>query len=125
MGPVALDASVLIALLEPTDPHNDRARALLQSHASERRQFILAASAFAEALVGPLRRGADELVEGFIDDSGTLVIDIGRSIARRAAALRVEHRSLRLGDALVLATAREHDAELLTFDEKLRRIAAR
>ncbi len=34
-------------------------------------------------------------------------------------------RSLRLGDALSLATAVEHDAQLITLDQRLRRVAAR
>ena len=125
MGSVALDASVLIALLEPKDPHNERALELLQTRAREQRPFIASASAYAEALVGAIRRGTEDIVEGFIDDTGTRIIDINRPLARRAAGLRAKHRSLRMGDALVLATAQEYDAELLTFDEKLRRIASR
>nr|MBA3299470.1 PIN domain-containing protein [Thermoleophilaceae bacterium] len=46
-----------------------------------------------------------------------------RAIARAAAALRACHGTLRLGDALVLAVARERDAELLTFDARLRRFS--
>jgi predicted nucleic acid-binding protein len=47
------------------------------------------------------------------------------SIAERAAGLRAEHDRLRLPDALVLATAEELDADLLTYDDRLSRIARR
>ncbi len=62
-------------------------------------------------------------MEGFVEDSGTEIVAIDATLARRAAGLRADHRGLRLGDALVLATAIERQAELLTFDERLRRIA--
>jgi hypothetical protein len=53
------------------------------------------------------------------------VIDVDRALARRAAWLRARHRSLRLGDALSPATALSREGQPLTFDERLRRIAAR
>ena len=43
--------------------------------------------------------------------------------AERAAGLRAEHERLRLPDALGLATARELDADLLTYDQHLARVA--
>jgi predicted nucleic acid-binding protein len=53
------------------------------------------------------------------------VVAIDRPLARRAAQLRGRHRSLRLPDALSLATALASGAELVTPDHRLRRIAAR
>ena len=80
------------------------------------------ASTYSEALVRPIRRGVGDTVEEFIDRGGIEVIALDRPTARRAAELRARHRSLRLPDALTLATALEHEAELLTFDRKLRRL---
>lgn len=48
-----------------------------------------------------------------------------RAIARRAAALRAEHKSLRLPDAMSLATAIMTDSTLLTLDKKMRKLALR
>ena len=54
---------------------------------------------------------------------------LDREVARRAATLRARHPSLRLPDALVIATAVELDADhLLTTDQRwktLRRLGLR
>lgn len=48
---------------------------------------------------------------------------LSATIAERAAILRASQLSLRLPDAIVLATAQVLDGELLTYDEKLERVA--
>jgi hypothetical protein len=62
------------------------------------------ASVPAEVMVRPLERGTDLKVDEFLDAAKVEVIDADRTLARRAAQLRARHRSLRLGDALSLAT---------------------
>jgi len=74
-------------------------------------------------LVRPFRDGRTQVVEEFLRRASVDVTAIDRRIAHVAGELRAEHRSLRLGDALVLASARVHEAELLTFDERLSRLA--
>ncbi len=123
MGSLALDASVVIGLLDSADVHHHRAVAELDRRAEDHAHLLLAASAYAEVLVQPLRDGRGDVVERFVQRSRLEVVPIDRATARAAAALRARHRALRLADALVLATARALDAELLTFDERLRRIA--
>jgi predicted nucleic acid-binding protein len=54
---------------------------------------------------------------------GIDVVPLTAAIAECAAELRAGHRGLRLPDAMVLATAREHGGELLTYDERLAKIA--
>jgi predicted nucleic acid-binding protein len=80
------------------------------------------ASVYAEVLVGPLRRREEQHIDAFMDRGAIRVIAADRQIARRAAQLRARHSALRLADALALATALEHEAELLTFDRRLRTI---
>jgi predicted nucleic acid-binding protein len=66
------------------------------------------ASAYAECLVGPARRGRDatRVVDAFLADMAADVEPITRQLAARAAELRARHGGrLRLPDALVLATA--------------------
>ena len=121
MGAVALDASFAIGFLDPADGHHERAVASLRE--ADRDKLLIAASAYSEILVRPLAIGHADLVEEFIDGLRVEVIPLGREIARGAAELRAEHSTLRLPDAVVLATARHHDAVLLTFDERLRRFA--
>jgi predicted nucleic acid-binding protein len=64
-------------------------------------------------------------VDEFVDAIGATIIAIDRELARRAAGLRARHRSVRLADALSLATAIAAGAELLTFDQGLRRVVRR
>jgi predicted nucleic acid-binding protein len=82
--------------------------------------LVLPASAYAEALVGPSRRGADAVatLDAFLDALPVAVESATREIARRAASLRAAHgRGLKLPDALVLATASALDADhVLTTD---------
>jgi predicted nucleic acid-binding protein len=52
---IVLDASVLIALLDPNDALHTAARAAPARHAGD--DLKLPASAYAETLVGPARRG--------------------------------------------------------------------
>lgn len=125
MGPLALDASVVIALLDGADAHHERAVAELSRREGDPPDLLIAATAYTETLIRPLRDGYGDTVERFLERGPVEVVPIDRSVARAAARLRADHASLRLGDALVLATAHAREAELLTFDERLGRIARR
>lgn len=125
MGAVALDANAAIGLLDPRAAHHARATERLAAHYARLSRILLPASAYAELMVHPLRAGTAANVEAFVDRPEVEVVAIDRGLARAAAQLRADHGTLRLGDALVLATALVRDAELLTFDERLRRIAGR
>ena len=48
---------------------------------------------------------------------------MSQAIAERAAEIRAQHERLRLPDAIVLATARELGAELLSYDDRLDKVA--
>jgi predicted nucleic acid-binding protein len=88
-------------------------------------QLIVGASVYAEVMVRPLQHSTDAKVDEFLDATATRVLAVDRALARRAAQLRARHRSLRLGAALSLATALDHDAQLITLDQRLQRVAAR
>ncbi|HET6999644.1 MAG TPA: PIN domain-containing protein [Solirubrobacterales bacterium] len=120
MGALALDASVAIGFLEPTDAHHDRAVSELRRRSDA--QLIMAASAYSETLVRPLALGLGDRVEAFVDGLRIEIVPADREIARTAAQLRAANGGLRLPDALVVATAQLRDAELLTFDERLRQL---
>jgi predicted nucleic acid-binding protein len=122
---VALDADVLIAFLDPGDDQHERAVKELRAKLAAGERLLVGASVYAEVMVRPLERGTDAKVDEFLAAARVAVIDVDRALARRAAQLRAQHRSLRLGDALSLATALSREAQLLTFDERLRRIATR
>jgi len=67
--------------------------------------LLLGASVYAEVMVRPLKRGSDANVDEFLHAARVTVIDLNRTLARRAAELLARHRSLRLDDGLSLATA--------------------
>jgi predicted nucleic acid-binding protein len=122
---VALDADVRIAFLDPGDAQHQRAVGELRRRLADAEQLIVGVSVYAEVMIRPLQQGTDAKVDEFLDATGTLVLAVNRSLARRAAQLHARHRSLRLGDALSLATALEHGAQLITFNHRLRPVAAR
>lgn len=125
MARVALDADVVIAFLDADDDQHERAVDLLRPRLGAGTPVVIGASVYAEVMVRPLARGTGAKVDEFLDAIGATVLAIDRELARRAAGLRARHRSLRLPDALFLATALSAGADLVTLDQRLRRVARR
>lgn len=108
MGLTVLDAGVIIALLDAADAHHAAAVAALRIARDRGDVLVLPASAYAECLVSPQRRGPDAVavVDRFLDALPARVEAADRSIAAAAAGLRATHgTALRLPDGLVIATA--------------------
>jgi predicted nucleic acid-binding protein len=114
---------VTIAFFTAADAHHDRAVAALTAAADDGKALSMAASAYSEIMVHAVRMGGTELVDRLVDRLRIEIVPADRRIAFRAAQLRAEHGSLRLPDALVLATAQARGASLLTFDGRLARFA--
>jgi predicted nucleic acid-binding protein len=121
--PLILDASVLIGLLDTEDSHHDRAVDEIDQADRADHQLLTPASAYSEALIAFARAGRVNDAREAITGMGITVVALTAPIAERAAELRARHDSLRLPDALVLATAHEHDGVLLTSDQRLARTA--
>ena len=121
MGLIHLDAGVVIGLLDATDVHHESAiRALAEAVRSGDR-LAMSASAFAECLVGPSRRGqrAVETVDELFVRLPIEIVNLDAGIARMAAGIRAKHTSVRLPDALVIATAAHAPADrLITTDRR-------
>jgi predicted nucleic acid-binding protein len=114
----ALDASVLIALLDPDDPHHRSARASLDAHADE--DLRIPAHTLAAALVHPARAGREREARRLIAGLEIAVDPVDEAVAVAAARLRARHGSaLRMPDALVLAYADVRKAQrVLTADAR-------
>lgn len=126
MALVVLDASVVIAFLDPDDALHDAAVEALTDHQHD--ELLIPLSVYAEILVAPYRRGADAVaeVEAFLADFAIRTESMTPAIARAAAQLRSTSRSMRLPDALVLATADELQADtVIAGDESWTRISGR
>jgi PIN domain nuclease of toxin-antitoxin system len=120
-----LDASIMIGFLDASDPHH---RATIDALSARRTDsLVLPASAYAEVLVEPARRGAAAVavVDEAITELGMRIEPLTRQIASHAARLRAAHRSLALPDALVLATGDVLDATVLTADRTWPRLSRR
>ncbi len=122
MGLTVLDAGVVIAVLDADDSHHDAALTALAACRDRGDDLALPASAYAECLVAPSRRGAAAIatVDRFVDALPARVEPVTRTIAASAAALRVSHGpAFRLPDALVVATGLTLGAErILTTDAR-------
>lgn len=121
MGLIHLDAGVVIGFLDASDAHHEPASRALTEAVGSGDRLALAASAFAECLVGPWRRGrrAVDIVDELVDRLPIEIVDLDADIARAAARIRAEHTSVRLPDALVIATAAHAPADrLLTTDRR-------
>ncbi len=129
MGLTVLDAGVIIGVLDARDPHHAATRASLAAVVERGDALAVPASAYAEALVAPSRRGSAAIgsVDAFLHDLAADVEPITRQVARRAAQLRARHGArLRLPDALVVALAIHLGADrVLTTDRKWPRVGVR
>jgi len=121
MGLIHLDAGVIIGFLDSNDAHHKAATEVLSTASMSNDRLSIAASAFAEILVGPARTSpaAVDTVRTVIDRLPISVVALYAEIATEAATLRAQHRSLKLPDALVIATAASSNADVLvTTDRK-------
>jgi predicted nucleic acid-binding protein len=122
VGPLILDASVLIGLLDTADTHHSRAIEDTEAADQAGRPLLAPASAYSEALVAFARANRLNDAREAIAAMGITVAPLTPSMAEHAAELRAGHERLRLPDAIVLACARRLDGELLTYDQRLAQI---
>lgn len=125
---IVLDASVLIAYLDPTDDLHRRSRAALGAPDVIDAEWIVPTTVCAEMLVGAYRTGrhAAELVDRFLDEGVDRIEPATLEIARSAARIRASHTRLTLADAFVLATGEVARADVvLTADRAWARVSDR
>ncbi len=125
MGPLILDASVLIGLLDTADAHH--AQAIQDTEAADKtgRPLLVPASAYSEALVAFARADRIKDAREAIVSMGFTITPLTAPIAEHAAELRARHERLRLPGAIVLASAHELAGDLLSYDHNLARLARR
>ncbi|MEJ0014374.1 MAG: PIN domain-containing protein [Actinomycetota bacterium] len=115
MGRLALDSDSLIAVFKIPDKHHKTIVNRL-FHSTDR--ILISTIALSESLVYSFRVGLGDVGSKQIRDLAIEIIDVDQQIATFAAELRAVN-NLKLGDALISATAILHKCTLLTFDEKL------
>ncbi len=123
MGTLILDASVLIGLLDTADAHHSQAVDDVEAADLVGEKLLAPASAYSEALVSFARARRIRAARDAIAAMGITVTPMTSRIAETAAELRAAHDRLRLPDAIVLATAQDLNARLLSYDSVLAKIA--
>jgi predicted nucleic acid-binding protein len=121
---VVLDTSVVIALMSRTDALHEQAREAVEKWEYAGASFVISAVSWAELTVGAARRGDDgrTALEAFRAASIDRIVPVDQQVGTFAGLLRANDLSLRLPDALVLATGMRASAEaLLTGDQRLAR----
>lgn len=123
MGALILDASVLVGLLDTCDAHHNAAVDDVEAADIRGDDLLTPASAYSEALVSFARAERVADAREAVAAMGIVVTPLTAAIGEHAAELRAAHERLRLPDAIVLATARVLGCELLTYDDRLARVA--
>lgn len=113
---IVLDASVLIALFDARDPHHDKARELLRRTVGQPRG--ISTLTLAEVLVGAVRAGRCGTALRATEKLGIRELGFQPGAAAALAELRAE-TGLKLPDCCVLLAARQQDASVATFDDRL------
>lgn len=119
----ALDADVMIGALDGNDAHHSNARKLLTNWRAQQDTVLLSVVNLTEVLVAP---AADErrlrTARSAIAALGVTIHQPTEAIAVDAARLR-GHHPISLPDAYLLATTRQLDARVVSFDSKILRAA--
>jgi predicted nucleic acid-binding protein len=110
------DASVLIAHLDATDIHHERAGAILRDAVEE----PLGASpiTLAEVLVGPARAGEVDRATALLHELDVTSVGLLDDAPARLAVLRAG-TGLKLPDCCVLLAAEQTRGAVATFDDRL------
>ena len=119
-GLTILDASILLAHLDDTDPHTDAATAILAAGDA----FAASTITLAEVLVGGVRAGRLDEQLAALTRLGIEEVPIEHGAAARLACLRAE-TGLRMPDCCVVHAASVTGADAVaTRDRRLARVAA-
>ena len=123
---IYLDTNLFIYAVEEIMPYAEQVRPLLQAADQGEIGLVTSLLSLAETLVMPFRKGDGLLITAYRElfshlPSGLFVAQLDAAILERAAALRATADSLRLPDAIHLATAESEQCDLvLTNDKRLK-----
>lgn len=105
---VILDSDAVVAFLDRADALHDAADQAIRDLLGKDR-LLVSAVTYAEVLTGArLGRHDEKHVRGFFTDLISEILPVDAEVADKAADLRSRRKSLRMPDALILATADLH-----------------
>jgi predicted nucleic acid-binding protein len=116
---VALIDSVVVAgFLDRDDPFHTAADRFVRRHAGHDR-LVVSVITYSEVLTGAAAGHHDvAAVRGFFSDLIDEVLVVDAQIAERAADLRGAKASLKMPDALILASAAVHDVDVVASGDR-------
>lgn len=114
-----LESAVIAGFLDRDDAFHPAAAARIREIAG-RDRLVASVITYVELLAGAgLGHQADEAVRGFFADLIDEIHPVDLAVAERAAQVRIAKPSLKLPDALILATADVHQADVvITADNR-------
>ena len=118
---IVLDASVLIAFLDPSDGMHGQAVSIMLELGAQ--GLLVSPITHAEVLVGPARSGTLAGTQGALSALGVAEVALPADAAPQLAVLRAT-TALKLPDCCVLLAAQQSASSLLTFDRRLATVAA-
>ena len=119
---VYIDANVFVAAFENVGAHSDHAWWILHAIEQDEIMGVTSEMTLAEILVKPIEVGADDLVAAYQEmitsTSAFEALPVHRDILVDAARLRAQRASLRLPDAIHIATARVSSCTFFVSDDR-------
>lgn len=119
---IYLDANILIAAFENPGAHSDHAWWILYAIEDSEISAVTSEMTLAEILVKPIELGDAELAKAYEDmvatTTGFEVLPVRRDILIEAARLRARYRSIKLPDAIHLATAMAAKCSHVVSDDR-------
>lgn len=122
---VVLDSDVVVGFLDRQDALHEAADAVIREFARKQR-LVASVVTYAEVLTGArLGHHNEDDVAGFFRGLLSAVLPVDVAVANAAADLRSRFKSLRMPDALILATAEtDSDVDLIvTGDQRLTKVS--
>lgn len=122
---VVLDSGVVVGFLDRQDALHDAADAVVRELIG-RQRLVASVVTYAEVLTGTrLGHHDEDAVAGFFRGLLSAVLPVDVAVADTAADLRSRFKSLRMPDAVILATAEaDPDVDLIvTGDQQLTRVS--
>lgn len=118
---IVLDASVLVAFLDPCDALHGKSVSTMLELGSDR--LLISPITHAEVLVGPARSGTLASTQAALSALGVTEVALPADAAPQLAGLRAT-TALKLPDCCVLLAAQQSASTVLTFDLRLATAAA-
>ena len=121
---IFIDTSPYIYYLEKNSMYGNKVKEFLMRNYDSGSEFVTSAITIEEYSIVPYREENTKLLNDFellLEDMETKVVDITKTIAKKAAQIRADYKNFKAMDALQLAAALQSGCSVfLTNDKQLR-----